>query len=282
MTVSTPAAVPAVKGRTSKAEARTNRIWSWLIFIVGALYFLVPLATTFYWSLRAEKGKLGFEAYRRLFADSNFLPSFSESIVNAIAAILICLLLIVPPAYWVTLRLPKLRPVVEFITFLPFVIPAVVLVFGLIRLYSRPPLLLTATYDSSRVLLVCVYAALSFPSMFRAVDNGLRAIDVRSLTEAAQSLGAGWTTILFQVIFPNLRVALLSGALLTFAIVIGELTIALYMAQHTLGPYMANLTRSKVYEPAAMAIVAFAITWASLGIIQVIGRGQQAQITGGH
>jgi putative spermidine/putrescine transport system permease protein len=282
MTVSTPAAVPAVKGRTSKAEARANRIWSWLIFIVGALYFLVPLATTFYWSLRAEKGKLGFEAYRRLFADSNFLPSFSESIVNAIAAILICLLLIVPTAYWVTLRLPRLRPVVEFITFLPFVIPAVVLVFGLIRLYSRPPLLLTATYDSSRILLVCVYAALSFPYMFRAVDNGLRAIDVRSLTEAAQSLGAGWTTILFQVIFPNLRVALLSGALLTFAIVIGELTIALYMAQHTLGPYMANLTRSKVYEPAAMAIVAFAITWASLGIIQVIGRGQQAQITGGH
>jgi putative spermidine/putrescine transport system permease protein len=157
-----------------------------------------------------------------------------------------------------------------------------VLVFGLIRLYSRPPLLLTATYDSSRILLVCVYAALSFPYMFRAVDNGLRAIDVRSLTETAQSLGAGWTTILFQVIFPNLRVALLSGALLTFAIVIGELTIALYMAQHTLGPYMANLTRSKVYEPAAMAIVAFAITWASLGIIQVIGRGQQAQITGGH
>jgi putative spermidine/putrescine transport system permease protein len=54
--------------------------------------------------------------------------------------------------------------------------------------------------------------------MFRSVDNGLRAIDVRALTEAAQSLGAGWGTILSQVIFPNLRVALLSGALLTFAI----------------------------------------------------------------
>ena len=188
----------------------------------------MPLAATFYWSLRATKGTLGFEAYRRLFADTNFLPSFSESIVNAIAAIFLSLLIIVPTAYWVTLRLPKLRPVVEFITLLPFVIPAVVLVFALLRLYSRPPLLLTATYDSSRVLLVCVYAALSFPYMFRSVDNGLRAIDVRSLTEAAQSLGAGWPTILFKVIFPNLRVALLSGALLTFAIVIGELTIALF------------------------------------------------------
>jgi putative spermidine/putrescine transport system permease protein len=282
MSLSTAPTSVTVKEQTVRASAQKRRFWSWLIFVVGALYFLVPLAATFYWSLRAEKGKLGFEAYRRLFADANFLPSFSESIVNAIIAIIISLLLIIPTAYWVTLRLPKLRPVVEFITLLPFVIPAVVLALALIRLYSRPPLLLTATYESSRILLVCVYAALSFPYMFRAVDNGLRAMDVRSLTEAAQSLGAGWPTILFQVIFPNLRVALLSGALLTFAIVIGELTIALFMAQHTLGPYMANLTRSKVYEPSAMAIVAFAITWAAMGIIQLIGRGQQGQIAGGH
>lgn len=282
MTTSTAPSSLAVKATTVKAPASRNRFWSGLIFLVAALYFLVPLAATFYWSLRAQKGVLGFEAYRKLFADTNFLPAFSQSIVNAIAAILISLLLIVPTAYWVTLRLPKLRPVIEFITLLPFVIPAVVLVFGLIRLYSRPPLLWTATYSSSRVLLVCVYAAISFPYVFRAVDNGLRAMDVRGLTEAAQSLGAGWGTILFEVIFPNLRTALLSGALLTFAIVIGELTIALYMAQHTLGPYMADLTRSKVYEPSAMAIVAFAITWAALGIIQLVGRGQQAQIAGGH
>ncbi|OGO41814.1 MAG: spermidine/putrescine ABC transporter permease [Chloroflexi bacterium RBG_16_58_14] len=247
-------------------------MWSWLIFLVGALYFLITLAATFYWSLRAEKGIFGFEAYRRLFADTNFLPAFSESMVNAVVAIFLSLLIIVPTAYWVTLRLPGLRPVVEFISLLPFVIPAVVLVFALIRLYSRPPLLLTATYGSSRVILVCVYAALSFPYMFRSVDNGLRAMDVRTLTEAAQGLGASWATILREVIFPNLRVALLSGALLTFAIVIGELTIALFMAQHTLGPYMANLTRSKVYEPSAMAIVAFAITWAAMGMIAYISR----------
>jgi len=282
MSISNPPLQSTIKGSSTKATARKNRIWAWVIYMLSALYFLLPLGATFYWSLRAEKDVLGFEAYRRLFADTNFMPSFSESIVNAIAAIFLSLVIVVPTAYWVTLRLPKLRSVVEFITLLPFVIPAVVLVFGLIRLYSRPPLLMTATYDSSRILLICVYAALSFPYVFRSVDNGLRAMDVRALTEAAQSLGAGWPTILFRVIFPNLRVALLSGALLTFAIVIGELTIALFMAQHTLGPYMANLTRSKVYEPSAMAIVAFAITWAAMGIIQLVGRGQQGQIAGGH
>jgi putative spermidine/putrescine transport system permease protein len=272
VTISTAPVSVAVKAPAAEVAAKGNRLWSWLFLLAGALYFLIPLAATFYWSLRAEKGRLGFEAYRRLFADSNFLPTFSESVVNAIVAIFLSLLIIVPTAYWVTLRLPGLRPVIEFITLLPFVIPAVVLVFGLIRLYSRPPLLLTATYDSSRVVLICAYAALSFPYMFRSVDNGLRAMDVRALTEAAQSLGASWATILRKVIFPNLRVALLSGALLTFAIVIGELTIALFMAQHTFGPYMANLTRSKVYEPSAMAIVAFALTWAAMGMIAYVTR----------
>ena len=283
MTISTaPVPVAKAKETAPQTTVRVNRFWAGLIYTLGALYFLIPLAATFYWSLKAVKGTLGFEAYRRLFADANFLPSFTQSIVNAVAAILISLLIIVPTAYWVTLRLPKLRPVIEFITLLPFVIPAVVLVFGLIRLYSRPPLLWTATYDSSRVLLVCVYAALAFPYVFRSVDNGLRAMDVRALTEAAQSLGAGWPTILLQVIFPNLRVALISGALLTFAIVIGELTIALYMAQRTMGPYMAELTRSKVYEPSAMAVVAFAMTWAAMGIIQLVARGQQGQFSGGR
>jgi len=116
---------------------------------------------------------------------------------------------------------------------------------------------------------------LSFPYMYRSVDNGLRALNVRSLTEAAQSLGAGWATIITRIILPNLRVALLSGALLTFAIVIGELTIALYMAQRTFGPFMADLVRNKVYEPAAVAIVAFALTWAAMGVIAWLTRARK-------
>ncbi len=272
MTISTAPVQADAEVLPVEPPAGGNRLFAWLVVAAGAVYFLLPLVTTGYWSLRAVKDTFGFEAYRRVFADPAFVRSFSESVVNAIAAIVLSLLIIVPTAYWVTLRLPRLRPVVEFITLLPFVIPAVVLVFGLIRMYGRPPLLLTRTYDSSRVLLVCAYAALSFPYMYRSVDNGLRAMDVRTLTEAAQSLGASWATILRRVIFPNLRVALLSGALLTFAIVIGELTVALFLAQQTFGPFMANLTRSKVYEPAAMALVAFAITWAALGLIAFLTR----------
>ena len=40
--------------------------------------------------------------------------------------------------------------------------------------------------------------------------------------------------------------------------------------------------QQKAYEPAALAIVSFALTWACMGIIQLVGRGTQAQVAGGH
>ncbi len=107
--------------------------------------------------------------------------------------------------------------------------------------------------------------------MYRSVDTGLRAIDVRTLTEAAESLGAGAVTILFHVILPNIRSAILSGAFLTFAIVIGEFTFASLLDRPAFGPYLQLIGASRAYEPAALAVMAFALTWACLGLIQLVG-----------
>ena len=96
---------------------------------------------------------------------------------------------------------------------------------------------------------------------------------MRTLTEAAQSLGAGSGTILFRVILPNLRAAVLSGAFLTFAIVIGEFTMASLLDRPAFGPYMQNVGANKPYEPFALAVIAFVVTWACMGLINLVGRG---------
>src|SRR6266496_1668313 len=249
---------------------KRTRFWSWLWVILGLLYFFVPLYATLDFSLRAEKDKLGLAAYANVFSDGLFYESFTFSLQAALLTVIVSCLLIVPTVYWVQLRLPRLRPVIEFVTLLPFVVPAVVLVFGLIRTYSST---LLNTRVGGYTLLVASYVILSFPYMYRAIDTGLRAIDVRTLTEAAQSLGASWTTILFQVIFPNVRVAILSGAFLTFAIVIGEFTIASLLDRPGFGPYLQLIGANRAYEPSALAIIAFAVTWACIGLIQVFGRG---------
>jgi len=256
---------------------------SWLWVALGALYFAVPLIATLEFSLKAERGRYSLTAYRTVLNDPQFLHTFTFSVEIAVVTILVSLVLIVPTVYWVHLRLPQIRPVMEFVAFLPFVLPAVVLVFGLIRIYSRPPIALTNAVWSTNVLLVAAYMGLALPYMYRAVDTGMRAIDVRTLTEAAQSLGAGWPTIITRVIFPNLRTALLSGTFLTFAIVIGEYTIASFLARPMFGPYLANLVRNKAYEPAALSIISFALTWAMMAGLQWVTQRSPsaAQVTAG-
>ncbi len=251
---------------------------AWFVFIAGALYFILPLYGTFIFSLQKQRGTLSFAAYQSALTQPAFIESFLFSNIMAFSTIIFSLLLVVPTAYWVLLKAPAWRPVIEFISLLPFVIPAIVLVFGMIKIYSRPLQImgvtlippLTNSTMGTNLLLVAGYVVLSLPYMYRSVDNGLRAMDVRTLTEAAQSLGAGWPTILFRIIFPNLRTALLSGALLTFAIVVGELTLAAFLNRPAFGPYLANIGNSQVYEPAALSIVTFALTWLAMILINVV------------
>jgi putative spermidine/putrescine transport system permease protein len=257
--------------------------WAWLI-ILGILYFFVPLVATLVFSLRAcappnqPCQSADFSAYANVLQDSRFFATLGFSFVVGLVTIAISLLIIVPTAYWVRLRMPRLRPVVEFVTLLPFVIPPVVLVFGLIRIYSRPPLLFTATTLGSVGLLVAAYVILSFPYMYRAVDAGLAAMDVRVLTEAAQSMGSSWRRILWSVIFPNIRTAALSGAFLTLAIVVGEFTIGVFLAPYGFGPYLSLLGRDKIYEPAAVSLISFGLTWVAMILIALVGRGRGPRV----
>ena len=259
---------------------RTSPAW-WLIFLLGTFYFFLPLVATLEFSLRA---KPFLAAYTNSFADPGFFSSLLYSLVVGVVTIVASLALIVPTAYWVVLKVPRARSIVEFVTLLPFVIPPVVLVFGLIRVYSRPPVPLTHTDIGSTLLLVFGYVVLSLPYMYRAVDTGLRSIDIRSLTEAAQSMGANWLTILWRIILPNLRVALLSGAFLTLAIVLGEFTIASFLARPAFGPYLSLLGNYKAYEPAAVSLISFGLTWLAMIAIAFLGRDTRTrvEVAGAH
>jgi putative spermidine/putrescine transport system permease protein len=220
-----------------------------------------------------RRGVYSLDSYAVVLGDPRFQQTFMYSVLMALATIAVGVLLVVPTAYWVRLKLPRWRPFMEFITLLPLVIPPIVIVFGYIRLYNTSSWLpLTGSATGTNVLLMFGYVVLALPYMYRAVDTGLRAIDVRTLTEAAQSLGAGWMTILLRVILPNVAVAVLSGAFLTFAIVIGEFVMAALLSRPAFGPYMQLLGANRAYEPAALAVIAFLITWGCMALIQVVSR----------
>jgi putative spermidine/putrescine transport system permease protein len=263
-------------------KKKRMNFWAITWVTLALLYFFVPMAGTLDFSLRMQKGRLSLLAYQTVLADPQFLTSFRYSVMMGVISVSLSVLLFVPTVYWIYLRLPKIRPAMEVITILPFIIPVIVYVFGLIRTFSGPPFQMTLTPFKTDILITAGYIVLSMPYMFRAIDIGMRAIDVRTLTEAAQSLGANWFQILFHIIFPNLRIAILSGALICFAMVIGELILGDFLFRPALGPYMVLVGRDKAYEPAALAIMSFGLTWICLGLIQFLSRGgtTQRQLTG--
>ena len=102
------------------------------------------------------------------------------------------LVLLVPTMTWVRLRLPGLSRTVEFICLLPLTVPAIVLVVGLTPVYAW----VTYFLGGNAIWLSFAYVVLVLPYAYRSLDAGLRAIDVRTLSEAARSLGAGWFTVM--------------------------------------------------------------------------------------
>lgn len=267
-TARAPVAGEKPRRHPATSAARPGGLSSlWLVLVIGAVYFLLPLAATVRFSLDSGRGaSLSF--YQAVLRDPQFYGTIELSILLSLLTVIVSALLILPTAYWVNLHLPGFRPVMAFVTLLPFVIPPVILALGLNQAWSSSPIPLFGT----PIFLVCAYVVLSFPYMYGAVDNGLRAMDIHTLTEAAQSLGANLATTLWRVILPNLWPAMVSGALLTFSIVMGEFVLSSLFHYNTFPIYLNQIGQADPNEAAALTIISFAITWFCLGMIQALSR----------
>lgn len=253
-------------------------VLSIIIALLGAAFFIVPLVATFNFSLRMKRGELSFEAYRSVLESDLFISVLSFSAMASLLAIILGILIVVPTAYWVRLRVPAMRPVVEFLSLMPLIIPPVVLVFGYVRIYGTSSFLpLTMTDTGTTVLLIIGYVVLSIPYMYRAVDNGMASIDIATLTEAAESLGASRLRTIAFVIFPNIRSAIVSGAFLTFSISLGEFVITSLLNRPAFGPYLVQMGQDHAYQPAALAIMAFAFTWTCMVLMEVFANLKPGQ-----
>jgi putative spermidine/putrescine transport system permease protein len=181
--------------------------------------------------------------------------------------------LLLPTALWVHLRVPKARAFIEFLTVLPYVIPPIALVAGIrvIKPHAR-------WFLNSDLSLIPFYVVLALPFTFRALDAGIRAIDVKTLVDASRSLGAGWGTTLRRALVPNLRTAIISSAFLTATVVLGEFTIAQVLLKRTLPQFMGEYRNREPQGGMGLALLAIVATTALLAILTLVTRKRgQAQ-----
>ena len=255
------------------SRRRKQRIFRWTVVTVLGVFFLLPLYAMLEFTTRAQDGRTA-EVWKTLANWGQIqedYPDLSAGIVYsleqaALTAVLM-LLLLVPTMVWVRLRLPWLRRPMEFLCLLPLTIPAIVLVVGLAPVYAWVTYLL----DGSSLWLTFAYVVLVLPFAYRALDAGLSAIDVKTLSEAARSLGAGWGTVLWRVVLPNIRSAVLSSAFLSVALVLGEFTIASLLNRENLQVAINLLGKSSATISVAVSLVSLILAFVLLFALSFVG-----------
>jgi putative spermidine/putrescine transport system permease protein len=269
--------VVSVPTRSARVRKPRLSLSSTIILILAAIFFIVPLVMTGIFSLWEGGNTYGFSAYTLMLHTAGFWYSFFLSLRLAVETILLSFVLLVPAMIFVHLKAPQLRPLFEFISTLPFVIPAIALIDGLTTLYTGPSWLI-----STPNYLVIPYFFLALPYGFRALDVGLMTLDVKTLTEAGQSLGAGWGRIIFLLLLPNLTTALIGATLLTLTIVMGEFTFASVLLFHTFAVFINDTGQNAITEAAALSLFSFVITWLFMLGVLLTGRRNAATVGGAH
>jgi putative spermidine/putrescine transport system permease protein len=247
----------------------------WLL--LAAAYFMLPLYATLAFSFKENKAGTPcctLSNYGWVIHSGDFWHTIRISFMLALETIVISLVLFVPTIYWVHLKLPRLRPVIGLVALIPFVVPPIVMVVGLLKTFAWTP---HWYYGTPWGFLATAYVILAFPYMYFSLDAGFRSIDVHTLTEASQSLGASWPTTLFRVILPNIRSAALAASFLTLAIVLGEFTIANLAAFHTFPIFLEYVNESQGFPAGALTLLSFAITWGAMASLVLVGRKRGAR-----
>jgi putative spermidine/putrescine transport system permease protein len=259
---------PAPVRRQSAGRAAGLRqgfaLWRWAVLLIAAAYFLIPLYAAFRFA--------GWKSFGAVVHQSGFGAALGLSVRLAVITTVITLALMLPTAVYVHLRLPRLRRLLEAVTILPIVIPPVVLIVGVLQIAP-------GTLKGTPNLLALEYVVLAMPFAYRAIDAGLRALDLKTLVEASNSLGAGMLTTLRRVILPNLTTALLSATVLTVALVLGEYTMASLDLYQTFPVWIVVFDQTSGPISVAASLLALFVTWIFLMAIATAG-GRQGRRTG--
>ncbi|MGB3468058.1 MAG: molybdate ABC transporter permease subunit [Cyclobacteriaceae bacterium] len=138
-----------------------------------------------------------------------------------------------PLAYWLSISRLKIKPVLETLISMPLVLPPTVLGFYLLIAFSPNNAfgqwldhLLGIRLVFSFAGLVIASVIYSLPFMVHPLQSGFTAIP-DSLREAAYTMGRSKIKTLTQVLIPNIKPAILTGIVLTFAHTVGEFGVVL-------------------------------------------------------
>lgn len=268
---------------SAQAPARglaPSRGTRWAIGLVVGLVFAVPLVSTVLYTLRDNAaGGLSFANWIRVFDPSNtqvltpIWTGLGNSLILAVVTVAIVLLLLLPTMILIELRFPALARPFEFLALLPISIPAIVLVVGLAPIYLQIGRML----GTGAWTLAFAYGVTVLPFAYRSIKASVDAVDLKTLSEAARSLGASWAEVIVHVLVPNLRQGLLAASLISVAVVLGEFTIASLLNRQVLQTALVVSNKIDPYASAMFTLLSLLFVFVLLLVISRAARARSGK-----
>jgi putative spermidine/putrescine transport system permease protein len=267
---------PKGAGRKRRSPLQLSARIAILVIVFG--YLVLPLFAMLEFSTRGDYGARNLQNFAAILDYPDLVDGIVTSLEIAALTVLGMLVLLVPTMVWTVVRVPRMRRVVEFLCLLPLAIPAIVIVVGIAPIYQWMGQHL-GVFGASPLTLAFIDIILVLPFAYRAIDSGLRTVDVATLADAARSLGAGWPRTILQVIVPNIRGGLLSASVLAIALVLGEFTISSLLSFHTLQVVIYLLGKRDPFVSVAVSLAALVFAFVLLYVITRFapGAGERAQ-----
>jgi iron(III) transport system permease protein len=213
---------------TGRGARIAGAAYCWLLIAVAVLPQLVIALASFAerWPGTMLPVSYTLEHYRRV--GSTLGAPIMNSLILAGAATALCVVFGTVTAYASARGRLRARWALDAMIMLPFVLPGLVIGVAYLTAFNSGPLVLTGT----ALILVLAYFTRRVAFVFRTVATAIGQIDPK-LEDASKICGASWSATMRGVIVPLAAPAVLSGAILVFATLIGEIsaTVLLYSAR---------------------------------------------------
>jgi molybdate transport system permease protein len=158
-----------------------------------------------------------------------FLLSFKLAAVTTIILFLIS----IPLSWWLSQTRSKSKPILEAITALPLVLPPSVLGFYILVALSQNSPIGAFFEETFGIRLVFNFTGLvvascfySLPFMVQPLQSGFESLD-KNMLEASYISGKTKLQTIFKVALPNIKPALMTAIIVTFAHTVGEFGVVL-------------------------------------------------------
>lgn len=243
------------------------------IFLVSLVFFFGPWIAAAVFGFSRPGVGFTLEPLLESLQNPRAWPAIRDTLLLTVASTILMLALLVPTIIYVNMRTPQLAKVAEVLSVLPMVVPAVALVSGVSQFYR----VVAPSFVNSLWSLVPLYVILSMPLCYRAIDAGVKSLDLRTMFAASSSLGASTWATLTQVVLPNMRVAMLSASLLSVAMSLAEYAMASLLLHYTFPVFLVQVSNNNPRGIAALSFITIIITWLLLVAISALSRSDKVR-----